>query len=365
MSWEAEAWARQQRTGDPVTKAVLVGIANWVNPRGDAAQVSLRRLGDEVEVSQSTVRRHVARLESLGFIEKTEQFREDGGSGWNQFRLLGYRPPRVSHATPPSNLTPPSVNAAGTPNLSRGDVKLEGGDGTDDRGGMAECNGEGVTADRGRSPSRNIISPPNPPSEADEPPKRGARISPSWEPPAISDLPNGVATIVRQWPAGAYEAEAEAFRDYWLGEGRAGARKLDWNRAWYNRIHNVAARVLRDVRAGVRFDAPLAKTDAAPMPGHDTCGEGEQARAIRSLVERAIGKRSATNWLSGSRFDINADELIVVAPSEFISSEHQSNFDAPIRRAMRAVLGDGAELHWRFEKPRPHVQPGTQPEACP
>lgn len=355
MSWEAENWARQQRTGDPVTKAVLVGIANWMNPRGDVCQVSIRRIADEVEVSTRTVQRHIQRLIELELVEKAESSREDGGTGWNSFRFPSYKPPRVSHVEPGratargsrkpgDNLSPPPDNL--TPG-HEGD-NLTGG-------GCHPCHGGGDTAVRGESEERSRKEPPNPPAEKTERQKRvrGERISEGWSPPAIADLPPAARAKAQQWPDGAYEAEAEAFRDYWLGEGRAGSRKMDWNRTWYNRISEVTARVLRDARAGVKFDRVARTAESVPRitPRLDSSGECERGRAIRERLRKLVGPPLFDIWLAPGRFDVDGQTLTVTAPSDMASSYQRGNFDGPIRRAMKPVLGNNTELRWRVERP--------------
>ncbi|MCE7797870.1 helix-turn-helix domain-containing protein [Sphingobium sufflavum] len=353
MSWEAEHWARQQRTGDPVTKAVLVGIANWMNPRGDECFVSVRRIADEVEVSTRTVQRHILRLEEIGLLERIERQREDGGQGWSAFRFPTYKPVKVSHVDPPVILSRPRDNLSYPPD----DVSYPPDDLT--QGGRQPCHGEGDTAVTPESEERNKVKAPLPPkgggdgkAEHERAKRdRGERISETWEPPAIADLPSAVRAKARQWPDGAYHAEAEAFRDYWLGEGRAGARKMDWNRAWYNRINEATARVLRDAKAGVRFEPPPVSSGNGIRPTLDTSGECDSARAIRAQIAKAVPKAEFAIWFEPTRLDVNGTTLTVTAPSDMMSSYHRSNFDIPIRRALAAVLGKGADLRWRVERP--------------
>jgi len=64
MSSETIAWAKEQTCGNPVTKAVLLEIANWARPNGVCEYLSVRRIAEVVEVSVRTVQRHIALLES-------------------------------------------------------------------------------------------------------------------------------------------------------------------------------------------------------------------------------------------------------------------------------------------------------------
>lgn len=121
MSIETSTWAKQQRCGDPVTKAVLMEIANWARPDGVCEFLPVQRIADVVEVSARTVQRHIARLEDndldnggLGMLRRVIRYREDGGQGSNGFELIGYEPssataqrdPKTTFS-PPVNLSPP------------------------------------------------------------------------------------------------------------------------------------------------------------------------------------------------------------------------------------------------------------------
>lgn len=77
---------------------------------------------------------------------------------------------------------------------------------------------------------------------------RGSKIPETWEAPTIAELSTEARALAERWPAAAYRAEAEAFRNYWLGESAAKARKSDWNRAWANRIVAVNGRVMREAK---------------------------------------------------------------------------------------------------------------------
>lgn len=349
MSWEAENWARAQRTGDPVTKAVLVGIANWMNPKGDECQVSLRRLADEVEISLSTARRHMRRLEDMGLIKKNSAYREDGGQGWNSFVFPTYRPPKVSHVEPVGRRDKPPVI------LTPPHVKMTGGEGVKlEPSPLSNCNGEGVTADTPETCKGLDKSPPTPPPGGDDDGKRnrGARIAEDWAPPPIANLPPSAKAKALQWPTGAYEAEAEAFRDYWLGEGRAGARKLDWNRTWCNRINECTARVLRDAKAGVRHPA-RATGVIAPLKALDSSREGKAALEIRRLIRKRLGEQVFDQWIAPSRLDVdvNGSALTLVAVSIFATDYQRNNFADEIAQAMHAVLGPDADLRFSNERP--------------
>lgn len=349
MSWEAESWARQQRTGDPVTKAVLVGIANWMNPKGDECQVSLRRLADEVEISLSTVRRHIRRLEEMGLLIKSPAFREDGGQGWSCFAFPTYRPPKVSHVEPTGKRSKPPVNLTPPPcqNDTGEGVRLEPSP-------VSDWHGEGVTADTPETCKGVSKSPPTPPpggNDVGEKRIRGERIAEDWSPPAIEELPPQAKAKARQWPAGAYQAEADAFRDFWLGEARAGARKLDWKRAWCNRINEITGRVLRDAKNGVKHTLSPPPSERAPPKALDSSREGKAAQQIRDGMRKRLGEQIYDQWITPSRLDIDGGTLTLVAVSQFASNYQRDNFPNEIGAAMHAVLGPDADLRFHHERP--------------
>ena len=365
MSWEAENWARQQRTGDPVTKAVLVGIANWMNPKGDLCQVSLRRLADEVEISVRTAQRHIQRLEGLGLVLKSAVKRDDGGTGWNGFEFPTYKPPKVSHVEPAGTQAKPhdKLSRGEGDNLAWGEslnssaeapCQIDAPTRQSDLGRVTQLrHREGdnrVTPERGKGVYN---TPPTPPAGGrDDADKkiRVSRIPEDWTAPPIDELPPAAKAKARQWPAGAYEAEAEAFRDYWLGEGRPGSRKLDWKRTWCNRINEITARVLRDAKAGVRFAAsPRPAGETRPIRALDTSREGEAARKIRDQIRRRIGEQVYDRWIVPARLDVDGGTLTVVSSGSFASSYQRDTFGHDIGQAMHAVLGPDADLRFRTE----------------
>lgn len=350
MSWEAENWARQQRTGDPVTKAVLVGIANWMNPKGDECQVSMRRLADEVEISVRTAQRHVQRLAELGFIVKSDAVRSDGGQGWNSFRFPGYKPPRVSHVEPPAKVDNPHDNLTGGEGdkLTPPHDRLTPSPATD-------CHGEGDTAVSWEGSDKDNNKPPIAPQGAKDPAEkrnRGSRIPANWKPPAISDLPPAAKAKARQWPSGAYEAEAEAFLNFWLAEASGRASKLDWDKAWCTWINRSTGQILRDARSGVQHSAPPSTPrPAQPARAHDTSRENGAAAKIRTLVKAKLGDQQYDRWVAPSRLDIDAGTMTAVAVSSFASNYLRDNFANDLAQAMHAVLGPDAELRFANEQP--------------
>ena len=77
--------------------------------------------------------------------------------------------------------------------------------------------------------------------------KRAARLPADWKP--AKPYPPNVAAMVNAWPPGREERELDGFVDYWTSRSRDAAR-LDWDKAWHNRIRDQHDRVMRDGRNG-------------------------------------------------------------------------------------------------------------------
>lgn len=133
------------------------------------------------------------------------------------------------------------------------------------------CNGgDGVDKNPPQTPHKNSYTPVTPkgvtaPKGAKR--TRGSKIGEDWLPPAVSDLPERAKALASQWTAASYATEAEAFRNYWLGETGAKASKADWRATWCNRIVQIHSKVMRDQKFGnAAPEAPVsAPKDRAAM----------------------------------------------------------------------------------------------------
>jgi GntR family transcriptional regulator len=111
MSWQATAWAVEQRTGHPTCKIILLVLSETADREGFTFQ-KISTIADKCEVSADTVRRGLAKLVEGGFLRVAPRYRPDGSQTSNGYRLLL---PGINHAagpdcdapddgTPPSNL---------------------------------------------------------------------------------------------------------------------------------------------------------------------------------------------------------------------------------------------------------------------
>lgn len=73
--FEPQTWARDQQTGDPVTKLLLIVLAERANDHG-VCWPSQDRLAKDMEVSTRTVRRHTERLLAVGLIFRRFVYRD-------------------------------------------------------------------------------------------------------------------------------------------------------------------------------------------------------------------------------------------------------------------------------------------------
>lgn len=117
--WNWVNWARRQTVGSPAGKSVLLEIALFANQKGECWP-GVDTIRSNTELGESTVRKHISNLQSLGLISVTER---PGASNFYRLTPPDGRPLYV--VDPPSN--GPSPSTSGTPPLH--DVDLSPPDG--------------------------------------------------------------------------------------------------------------------------------------------------------------------------------------------------------------------------------------------
>lgn len=331
MSWDTQSWAGKVKPGSASEKLVLLGLAQCADAN-HCAHPSIDWLCEFSDLNRKTVISAISRLEEKDFIRDTGQ--RVGRTG----QVKVYRLGAGRSADPHSN----SAETGTVPKTERFQKRNSSGSSSEE------------SQNRDTEPFREPITPPTPPpggnDDVGEKRNRGTRIPEDWNPPPISALPPAAKAKARQWPAGAYEAEAEAFRNFWLGESRAGARKMDWTRTWCNRINEITGRVLRDAKAGVRHAAPPGN-QPVQAKALDSSREPAIANKIRNLVRKRLGGQVYDQWIAPSRLDVDGGTLTVVAVSLFASTYQRDNLVNEIGAAMHAVLGPDAELRFSNERP--------------
>lgn len=240
------AWAVKQKTGDPVSKLLLLTLANFANEDGKAWP-SINRLVRDTEISKSTVIRKLEQLEAAGLIARKPTYREDGGHAYNVYTL---RP------TPSVTVTPPLVSEGPDPSVT-------------------------VTP-------KPIIEPINTPPGA-----KPDRLPAGWAPSEAA-----LAWATAAYPNMDLANELEKFTDHFLANGE---RKLDWTACWRNWIRRAAtyhrAPVVRPGRLrGAELDARNAASlraslDALYREGSEAAPELEPGAGQGRLARPAGGAR--------------------------------------------------------------------------
>lgn len=77
MSFQAMAWAVEQKTGSTIGKAILLMLANYADSDGRCFP-SYERIANDCECSRRSVISWVDRLEQLGLLKKEVRRRKDG-----------------------------------------------------------------------------------------------------------------------------------------------------------------------------------------------------------------------------------------------------------------------------------------------
>lgn len=91
MRNEPLTWADLQDTGDAQTQLVLIAIARHANYDTGECWPSQDQLASMAKCSVRTVRRHLDKLESDGFITRAERRKDNGGKSTDMTTLVGYQ----------------------------------------------------------------------------------------------------------------------------------------------------------------------------------------------------------------------------------------------------------------------------------
>lgn len=301
MSIEALDWAfKNASCPSSSAKLVLLVYANFANERG-WAYPSTQTVARLSSLNPKTARAAIDALERAHLLIDTGK--RTGLTGQVKVYQLG-----LESLPKPDALRQEAANDAAQPaGVGRTAHVSERGPKTDalsvDRKAPV-FTGKG-SQNRDAEPLTGTTTPED--ASASSAPKgagrdRGCRISEAWKPPRIHDLPPQARAVAEQWPAGAYEAEAEAHLNFWLGEGRAGARKRDWDRAWCNRIVQLGAKPLRDAKAGLKYSpsggaGPVLSGDEKAAyfdrtaDSYDRIGRHDDAAEARRHAAAARGSR--------------------------------------------------------------------------
>lgn len=212
MSWQATTWAMKQgKRVDSHALLILIFIGNYAGHDG-STYVGQRRLAEETNLSERTVRRILDDLEHDGFIKREERKRGSGARSTDIIQLL--MPPDEEPA-----------NSAGSP--SEEPANLSGGAGNGVRGEPA--NSAGGTNQRLLTSNLNQDSPNGestlPGFEEKKPARAGRKTK--WPDGWSPDLKVATEKFGHSLPRA--KEIAEKFHDRSLATG---AQYIDWPAAW-------------------------------------------------------------------------------------------------------------------------------------
>lgn len=88
MSFQAMAWAIEQRPENSSDKFVLLMLANYASSEDGACFPSLKKLATDCLLTERGVRKVLRSLEAQGFIETASQTRANGSATVNRYRLI-------------------------------------------------------------------------------------------------------------------------------------------------------------------------------------------------------------------------------------------------------------------------------------
>lgn len=165
---------------------------------------------------------------------------------------------------------------------------------------------------------------------------RGIRIPEDWVAPPISELPPQAQAIAKQWPVGAYEAQAEAHLNFWRGQPGPKAKKVDWRATWCNRVVEIGAKPIRDGKNGVIYGG-LGQPDLPPLI-FDKPGERAELRTFRLRACDVLGAFKYRSSLDDADMRVLGEKLLITVTTDFQS--YQLRDDTPrLDRLAKEIVG--------------------------
>lgn len=115
MSWQALSWAGKIKVGSPAAKSLLILLANFADEAGECYP-TYDKLSEMSELSYRAVQGNIAKLESLGLIERKRDRLPNGTLGVTRYRLclhvlsvtthrqeMPVAPPAADSGSPPAD----------------------------------------------------------------------------------------------------------------------------------------------------------------------------------------------------------------------------------------------------------------------
>lgn len=136
--------------------------------------------------------------------------------------------------------------------------------------------------------------------------------------------------LAEQWPPGAYDAQAEAFSQHWLGRGD---RRVNWNALWSARIPLLHPSVMRAGKAGVRFCAnmPAVGEERRALqvnsPVKALSLETGRSAQLRMALQAAVSEPNWSNYLALAAYRLDGTQVQVTVRSDFMRNWVETNFN--------------------------------------
>lgn len=370
MSWETQAWAARQRPGRPADKLVLLALASCSNANHQA-HPSVNWLAEFGDLDRKTVNTALRRLEEAGLITWT------GERCGRTMQVKVYRLEALSQARPAARLDsdPESAQTAvnqtspKTEQFQKRNSSVFSGKQAQKRATepylepITPTTPNGVAAPTGDSGQE--ISGDDGQGAVPAPVKpQPHRLPDNWVVPDLAELPPLARQLVAQWPAGAYQAMAEAFRLHWQAEQGTRARKTNWTAAlgkWLINDHAKVMRTLGKVSYAPASPAAASNTPASavivPTPAQRR--QNGDSFALHHDLPKVIGSGQYETWLAPCALLVEDDRVLVVAGSEFHRAKVEQYFAGQIRAVVRQHLGEPRPVQFEVQAPQP-VQQGAR-----
>lgn len=138
MSYQASNWACEQRVGNPVLKLLLMTLANYAGPKGEASWYSQTQMSYDTEIPERSLRRHLQKLVEMGLIETEARKTPAGTKTTSLIRVMMYPPAKLaSGLSTGQNEGEPPAKTGGQPpaNMMAGQEQPSNNQEQTDRGG--------------------------------------------------------------------------------------------------------------------------------------------------------------------------------------------------------------------------------------
>jgi DNA-binding PadR family transcriptional regulator len=258
LSFETLIWVRTQKTGSPISRAVLRVLADHAG-QDHSCYLRTKLITAETELSESSVRKALVRLVESGFVRVYERYDRTGKRVSNRYQLLP-----EGRDTPP----PDAEDWADVRQQKEGDTPSH------TEGPLSTTEVQTLSTTEGIPYSEASSSEATPVKGAAA--QRATRIPDNYQP----------TEEMRAWfvaeQLGAVidgRIEHDKFVDYWLGCPGVKGRKVDWPATWRNWMRTAAERAPRRPGNG------LVPTSGAPYRPSTTDARISQGMALAAKYE--------------------------------------------------------------------------------